>query len=80
LCGLSSASAEAGITVPSDVMFVSGFYSGGHVGCYTDGLDELCHKCMNYVHKRLIDFINVYHIKIHNYIRNISKIYVPSRR
>jgi len=31
----------------------SGFYIGGHVGCYVGGLSKLCQKCVTDVCKGL---------------------------
>jgi hypothetical protein len=36
------ASAGSDIAVPSDVMFTSGFYTGGHAGFYVGSLSKLC--------------------------------------
>jgi hypothetical protein len=42
---------RTGVAVLSIVTFVSGFYNGGHVGCYEGGLSELCNKCVTDVQK-----------------------------
>jgi len=44
------ASTGAGTTLCSIVMFVSfdGGDIGGCVGCYSDSISELCHKCVTY--------------------------------
>jgi len=36
------------------MMFVSGFYITGHVGCYAGGLPKLCHKCVTDLYRRLM--------------------------
>jgi len=34
-------------------IFLPGFYTARHVGCYVGGLSELCHKCENHICKGL---------------------------